>query len=74
MIKYLPMTTAIMGDQLQEMEIPHTVFLFDVLAVFRPNFKASGQIYIPYKLYKESALHKNNKFSLICLQNAGKVD
>ena len=43
------MTKAIAGDQLWKMEIPHTFFLFDVLGIFGPNFKAIRQIYIPYK-------------------------
>ena len=52
MIKNLPKpftTKAIAGDQLGKTEIPHTVFLFDVLGNFGPNFKAIRQIYVPYK-------------------------
>ena len=43
------MTKAIEGDQLWKMEIPHMVFLFNVLGIFGRNFKAIRQIYIPYK-------------------------
>ena len=39
------------GRSILKTEIPHTVFLFDVLGIFGPNFKAIRQILMPYKLF-----------------------